>query len=99
MSVVVTSRFRGAVRVQSGQLVMGTAPKRGHERRGAEAELDIATLLRVVAPSPEKKNSNGRRGRMGSGDARLGVLSCINHELDKLVGPTLWVPPSVQVVT
>ena len=84
MSVVVTSRFRGVVRVQARHLVMGTAPKRDHERPGAEAELDIArsrpgtALLRVVAPSPEKKNSNGRRGRKARvRAARLGVLSCI----------------------
>jgi hypothetical protein len=41
LSVIVTGRFRGAVRGQSGHLVNGTAPYRGHEQREDVPALDI----------------------------------------------------------
>ena len=58
---------------------------------------------RCYASSPEKKNNNGRGGAPvgegGGGWARVlhgsghgSVSSCTNADLDKLVGPTLWVP-------
>src|SRR4051812_23829313 len=56
LSVDVTSRFRGAVRGQSGDLLIGTAPYRGHER-WEEAELDIPRR-RCRTCSPEK-NTEG----------------------------------------
>src|SRR4051812_47771570 len=53
LSVDVTSRFRGAVRWQSGHLLIGTTPYRGHER-WEETELDIPRR-RCRTCSPEKK--------------------------------------------
>ena len=53
LSVDVTSRFWGAVRGQSGHLLIGTAPYRGHER-WEEAEVDIPHR-HCRTCSPEKK--------------------------------------------
>jgi hypothetical protein len=95
LSVIVTSRFRGAVRGQSGHLVSCNAPDQGHERREDVPEFDIYRW-HWRASSPEKKKKK-REGRMegaiaewlgrdeGSGDAlfyhNVSWISCGSHTL------------------
>ena len=56
VSDIVTRRFRGAVRGQSGHLVIGTGPYCGHREWGWEVEeLDIFRR----DSSPEKKREEG----------------------------------------
>src|SRR3954468_1229578 len=82
----VTSRFRGAVRGQSGHLLIGTAPYRGHERWEAEVELDIPRR-HCRTCSPEKKTEGDEmlerwRECSGAGTDRGQQLS----------STTAWVP-------
>jgi hypothetical protein len=83
---MVTRRFRGAVRGQSGHLVIGTGPYCG-QRDWEDEALDICR--RDLSPEPEKKRGQGWKMRAtvemvaldGSGEWRLCFLLLV-------VGPT-----------
>ena len=68
-------RFRGSGRAQSGHVVIGTTPYRGHVGCEAEAELDISRWPAVphsVAGEEQDWEKQGERGSNGNGtDAAL----------------------------
>jgi hypothetical protein len=90
LSVDVTSHFKGAVRGQSGHLVIRTSPYGGHERREDVAKLDI-DRMRCCASSPEKKKK--RDGRMARAVAGwLGLDDGSSSALPQRDMDKLWVP-------
>ena len=85
LSVDVTLRFRGAVRGQSGHLVIGTSPYRAHSRREDAPELDIYGR-RYSASSPEKIRKGRGGGRHGQARPRR-RMQLLSSTMDKLWDP------------